>query len=70
MSDETLVPGIEQTALAEDPPKDIVVEAAEQTAEEAAAEVEPTVSVGCQHFDYQQSSGKVTDNTENSWKRR
>ncbi|MCA9952009.1 MAG: nucleotide exchange factor GrpE [Anaerolineales bacterium] len=43
MSDETLVPGIEQTALAEDPPKDIVVEAAEQTAEEAAAEVEPTL---------------------------
>lgn len=42
MSDETLAPDFEKTALAEDPPKDIVADADVVSADEAA-EVEPTV---------------------------
>ncbi len=42
MSDETLAPDFEESALAEDPPKDIVTEADMDSANEAT-EVEPTV---------------------------
>ncbi len=43
MSDETLAPDIEETSLAEEPPKDIVVEADEVAAGEESTEVEPTI---------------------------